>query len=138
MRPLQMSNVNNVPTNNNLNKVNNNNTYSNNNNTRYPVTAKNQNPLYSQSTSYPQTTTNSFHFDPSNRHSPEGKDSDSFTNEMEKTVTSANAISGQQKNNNGVEVVPASAEVYSTSNSENGKINVQVTVLFGEYFIDQR
>jgi hypothetical protein len=114
MRPLQMSNVN----------VTN---FSNQN----PSSPKNQNPLYGTNSSYPISPTNVSNFvdSPStNRQTPEGKDNDDVMNEI-KLQSDPNSIHGLQKNKN-VDL----PEVYSTTNSENGKINVQVTVLFGKFY----
>lgn len=102
-----------VPNNNNISNNNNN---TNNNNTRYPTLPKSQNPLYGQTPTYPTT------YDTTIRRSPEGKDNDSFVPE-DKLTTNNN---GLQKNGD------ISTGIFSTKN-ENGKINVQVTVLVGKY-----
>jgi hypothetical protein len=111
MRPLKMSNVN----------------FSNINcNTSIP---KSQNPLYGTTTSYPNSiaTENNLVDSPStNRQTPEGRANDDVVSEI-KSHTDSNSIHGLQKSQH-VDL----PEVYSTTNSENGKINVQVTVLFGK------
>lgn len=105
-----------VPNNNNISNNNNN---TNNNNTRYPTTPKSQNPLYGQTpTTYPTT------YDTTIRRSPEGKDNDSFVPE-DNNKLSTNNNGGLQKNGD------ISTGIFSTTN-ENGKINVQVTVLVGK------
>ncbi|XP_058463564.1 protein phosphatase 1 regulatory subunit 16A-like isoform X4 [Malaya genurostris] len=79
------------------------------------------------------------------RRSPEGKDNDSFLSEssgVNGNLVSSNSSSNQQSNipnataattavaaTTPPTTATATTEVYSTSNNENGKINVQVTVL---------
>lgn len=86
-------------------------------------------------------------YDTALRKSPEGKDSETFVVE-DKSLLVHNANSLSSHNNNGVATsgnvasatLPAhqkigndiSTEIFSASN-DNGKINVQVTVLVGEF-----
>lgn len=79
-------------------------------------------------------------FDSTLRKSPEGKDNDALLSEGEKTVTGGNVPPIINHNNNSTNALVAghkkfgndiSTEIFSTSN-DNGKINVQVTVLVGK------
>lgn len=92
----------------------------NNNNSRYPNTTKPQNPLYGQGAVFP----NQNHYESTlNRRSPDGKDNEAYLLEDKKMANNNNP----QKIGNDI-----STEIFSASN-ENGKINVQVTVLVGEF-----
>lgn len=96
------------------------NTVNNNNNPRYPNTTKPQNPLYGQGTVFPHQN----HYESTlNRRSPDGKDNEAYLLEDKKMANNNNP----QKIGNDI-----STEIFSASN-ENGKINVQVTVLVGEF-----
>lgn len=97
------------------------------NNNRTGIVTTAQNPLYEKSTAYP----NHQHYDSAlNRYSPEGKDSESVLlaeknkNQQLATVNNNNS----QKLGNEI-----STEFFSASN-DNGQINVQVTVLVGEFY----
>lgn len=122
------------------NGTNNNLTNNNNNHQshRYPnsvVATKPQNPLYGQTTSYPP---NHLYDTTLSRRSPEGKDNEAFHIEQDKKIISANnaaAVAAAVNNNNSQKMGnDISTEIFSASN-ENGKINVQVTVLVGEFLI---
>lgn len=99
----------------------------NNNRTGSVTTA--QNPLYEKSTAYP----NHQHYDSAlNRCSPEGKDSESvLLAEKDKTQQLA-TVNNNNSQKLGNEI---STEFFSASN-DNGQINVQVTVLVGEFYFD--
>ncbi|KAG4066558.1 hypothetical protein HA402_007194 [Bradysia odoriphaga] len=100
-----------------------NNTVNNNNNPRYPATAKPQNPLYGQGTVFPSQN----HYESTlNRRSPDGKDNEAYLLEDKKMANNNNP----QKIGNDI-----STEIFSASN-ENGKINVQVTVLVDTHNLD--
>ncbi|GAB0095706.1 protein phosphatase 1 regulatory subunit 16A [Sergentomyia squamirostris] len=120
-----------------------------NNNTRcYPQST---NLGYNSTTTYGVTqsaiSTNPNHIDGSptashNRRSPEGKDNDmshhhlGYLNEetTKKMLANNNALA-LQRNSGGSSADLTAAEIYTASN-ENGKINVQVTVLFDPQTVD--
>lgn len=62
------------------------------------------------------------------RLAPEGKDADFVKEEMRNNNNKIATGSGEVEDGTGI----PPTEVYSTSSNENGKINVQVTVLFGK------
>lgn len=88
----------------------------------------NQNPLYNGSSKvYPQNNYETA----LNRRSPEGEDSERYAVEKSQTIMMNNNKGGVGGGGGvGSEV---STGIFQTSN-ENGKINVQVTVLVGKLF----
>lgn len=118
-----------------LNNSNNNITNNNHQPHRYQnsATTKPQNPLYGQTTSYPP---NHLYDTTLSRRSPEGKDNEAFHVEQDKKLIAATAAATAVNNNNSQKMGnDISTEIFSASN-ENGKINVQVTVLVGEFLIN--
>lgn len=78
--------------------------------------------MYGQGTVFP----NQNHYESTlNRRSPDGKDNEAYLLEDKKMANNNNP----QKIGNDI-----STEIFSASN-ENGKINVQVTVLVGEFYL---
>lgn len=112
-------------TNGTLPSVNNVQATANNNRTGSVTTA--QNPLYEKSTAYP----NNQHYDSAfNRCSPDGKDSESVMlgdKDKSQQLATVNNNNSQKLGNE------ISTEFFSASN-DNGQINVQVTVLVGEFY----
>ncbi|XP_055620115.1 protein phosphatase 1 regulatory subunit 16A isoform X2 [Toxorhynchites rutilus septentrionalis] len=137
-------NINNTRYNNHLNNNNNNNNNISRKDQNYgghgTNTTSSSSSAYSTSSSQP---TSLIQYD---RRSPEGKDNDSFmsegsngaakmlnihNNNINGNLVSSNSSSNQQSNIPNAATATTTTEVYSTSNNENGKINVQVTVLVG-------
>ncbi|XP_055620116.1 protein phosphatase 1 regulatory subunit 16A isoform X3 [Toxorhynchites rutilus septentrionalis] len=135
-------NINNTRYNNHLNNNNNNNNNISRKDQNYgghgTNTTSSSSSAYSTSSSQP---TSLIQYD---RRSPEGKDNDSFmsegsngaakmlnihNNNINGNLVSSNSSSNQQSNIPNAATATTTTEVYSTSNNENGKINVQVTVL---------
>ncbi|XP_055693234.1 protein phosphatase 1 regulatory subunit 16A isoform X3 [Lutzomyia longipalpis] len=112
----------------------------NNNNTRYPQS----NLTFASATAFSSTqssiSTNPNHIDGSptashNRRSPEGKDNEMSSlgymteDSTKKMLVNNNALVSQR--NSAASSTDLTATEFYTASNENGKINVQVTVLFG-------
>lgn len=113
-----------------------------NNNTRYPQSNLSYGTQMGFSTAQSSISTNPNHIDGSptashNRRSPEGKDNEmsslGYMQEDSKKMLVNNNALASQRNSAASSADLTATEIYTASN-ENGKINVQVTVLFGEYF----
>lgn len=97
------------------------------NNNRSSSVTSSQNPLYEKSSAYP----NHQHYDSAlNRCSPEGKDSESVLLAEKDKIQQLATVNNNNSQKLGNEI---STEFFSASN-DNGQINVQVTVLVGEFY----
>ncbi|XP_055693229.1 protein phosphatase 1 regulatory subunit 16A isoform X1 [Lutzomyia longipalpis] len=117
----------------------------NNNNTRYPQS----NLTFASATAFSSTqssiSTNPNHIDGSptashNRRSPEGKDNEMSSlgymteDSTKKMLVNNNALVSQR--NSAASSTDLTATEFYTASNENGKINVQVTVLFDAHTVD--